>query len=1012
MATATGKQLTDSPSNLKEAIDWILRVTGKDSGGGQGEVAISKLSEQVRKLLEEVEKSASGTGAEITKVKKALDGGKLIINLADGLRQFIGYNGSGNGAPEITGAGIAPSNMATHRLCDAAIAFTIGVLEGCKKKVRGSHDTKLDGVITKLHAKYGTGTEGLKHVAESVKNYLTTGISNWGLVNSLLQEMGKAFDKHLKNSLGDINTVAKAVGDYLKGVFEGSGHGKTWGGKADTAASDLQALVKNFNVSNTYNTNDGSFTQNVKNVETALNVGNNNIVKPLLEAGKKEFLWQLQKGYKSYYQGAQVNTSGWNGDKADEAKTCAQIFLGCIPLIYHCLTPLYWLCLDTKKRWDKYPFSGGGLRNLMVALGYGDAFLGGSTGKTVMTNVATKLKELSSANNATSKPYPEFLTDLTTSFESAIKPSTSLTDQTIPALYHIARLYFRHQHGRHADKTRPPSSIREMLYWLSGLQFSPQYDSLQSHISSVFRNLLGQPPTTPDTQLSLPVADSGATEDSHNTLSAVDLKGYLTMTCLYSPMVLGMIQGPGASQSTSDPWLYTLFCNSAFQFKYPAGAILFNTLSNYTYALQFQLHFLYQQCSNTYTVGCGWRHCRFGKDINKGSNTEVPSHICPGYTCTEISKCKHDGTSSNQSTAECKHNEGAAGKNCGQSAGKASPLQAFLTDKLRGFSRGHPSDPSSHLAFCAGYLCHVPMGFKADDLRAASNGNTQGDNICLTLRPFCGGFNTSLRQLCEKLGCLTKRTPRTLGDLFGFLWHLNGQLFKNERPTLKAMIGKLDTAFGLGTTLSSDFQNNRHLVLTKIWNKIAEIKFKSLQQSKPTILSRSVEAMAPAIPFFYQLFMAKDEDSLPLVLFDLKQQCHKVESSGITHATNGSARHKHNCSSTPADLFSLQTSRCANGTNCGPYLYPLTHSDGATYNPAHASTYLSWVLYLSDDLQSWFQDMLDEFRNIDCKASGCSKPSAPACSHSVGQHGSSPSCQCASVVQCGGTLPLLYRHGF
>ncbi|GIX64574.1 extracellular matrix-binding ebh [Babesia caballi] len=405
---------------------------------------------------------------------------------------------------------------------------------------------------------------------------------------------------------------------------------------------------------------------------------------------------------------------------------------------------------------------------------------------------------------------------------------------------------------------------------------------------------------------------------------------------------------------------------------------------------------------------CGWQECRYGKDINSGSNNSAPSHICNGYNCKN-NQCQHDGSGS---YTQCTHNQGGYGAKCG-TGNSMSPLQALLTDKLKGFSRGHPSDTSSHLAFCSGSTCHVPMGFKAEDLRSEPKNGAQGENICLTLRPLCGGFNTPLRQLSEKLGCLAKRTPRTLGDLFGFTWHLNGQLFKNERPTLEGLIGKFDTAFGMSSSLPDTFTKNPYSAIIELWNHIAKLNPGS-SSSSATGLSLSLEAMAPAIPFLYQLFMARDEDSLPLVLFDLYQQCHKVETVNqggqqkivITHNSPSG----HQCSTSPADLFSLQTSGCSQ-TNCGPYLYPLTHSDGATFAPRHASTYLSWVLYLSDDLQSWFQEMLDEFRNINCTKSGCHGQKCQA-EHGPGQHGSSPSCQCASVVQCGGTLPLLYRHGF
>ncbi|GIX61994.1 extracellular matrix-binding ebh [Babesia caballi] len=316
------------------------------------------------------------------------------------------------------------------------------------------------------------------------------------------------------------------------------------------------------------------------------------------------------------------------------------------------------------------------------------------------------------------------------------------------------------------------------------------------------------------------------------------------------------------------------------------------------------------------------------------------------------------------------------------------PLQAFLTDKLTGFSRGHPSSHSGHLAECSGYFCHVPMGFNPNDLRAASGGNTQGSHISATLKAFCGGFNTPLRQLSEKLGCLTKRTPRTLGDLFGFTWHLNGQLFKSNM-TADDSVKEFFTSLGVSVTGELP-EITADKLLQDINNKIAGL-------GSPSKVIETALSVFPDLPFWYILFMVKPHDSLPVALFKLKS---------TDHNKSGKSKYagEHN------DLYSLYNQMCNEFPNntCGKYLYPLTHSDGATYAPRNASIYLSWVLYLSDDLQSWFQDMLDEFKNIDCKKSGC----RGSCNHSAGQHGTSADCSCPSVVQCGGTLPLLYRHGF
>ncbi|GIX61213.1 variant erythrocyte surface antigen-1 family protein [Babesia caballi] len=612
----------DCPSNLKEAIGWILRVTGRD-GQTPNNGGTDALTDEVKKLLEEVEESGSNLGLEFEKVKEALNtglGGGLITKLAEGLQQFIGYTGSGR----ITGAGIAPSNIATHRLCDATIAFTIAVLE---RIIRNNKN-----VVKSLHDKYGQGPEKLQVVGEKMKSELTSSAFNGTGIDGFVDDIGKEFQKlatGVSNLQGQPANVAQKVGEYLKGVFNG-----TWGNDSGVTSklTELVGKAKMNGDNNIYYPTVNGVSNLIDEVGKMLKPQNSR-VKDALTTGKEEFVWHLEKAYVPYYTPS-ANWPSSNGD--GQQKTCAQIFLGCIPLIYHCLTQLYWLCHD-KGPWAGQRFHdprGSALRNIMVALGYSDYYLNSQQGKIVVNSAMKGFSEFTSAKlegpNAHLKtPYHAFLNTLTNNLNDAINPSSpNLTDQAIPALYHIARLYFRHQHGRNTQKPRPPSSIREMLYWLSGLQFSPQYDSLQSHISSVFRSLLRKPSVKDDAQLSLDVAESGATEDSNNKLSAVDLKGYLTMTCLYSPMVLGRLQGHGVSEESKEPYLHYLFGNG-MDFAYPSGAALLSKLSEYAYALQFQLSFLTQQCFTHNGDGCGWRKCRSDHLASCSSNSMC--HVPMGF---------------------------------------------------------------------------------------------------------------------------------------------------------------------------------------------------------------------------------------------------------------------------------------------------------------------------------------------------------------------------------------------
>ncbi|GIX63236.1 uncharacterized protein BcabD6B2_26710 [Babesia caballi] len=456
----------------------------------------------------------------------------------------------------------------------------------------------------------------------------------------------------------------------------------------------------------------------------------------------------------------------------------------------------------------------------MGSMAFADGILNtGKNGTAVVGAAFSKFTEFKEATQPSDGSFATFTKEL----GEKVSSQSGYTGYPLSVLFYGASCYFRCQQIKHAKlEPKSPSTIREMLYFLAPLPYASVYDELENHITTSL--------STP-----LPVSVSGSAT-KNETMSSSDLLGILVTSCLSCPWVIGTIEGRG----TSEPLLHDLYCNK-MGFTYPSGPTLLNIIAEYVYALQFQRHFLYQQCSNVANT-CGWRECQFGKAIipngSMNSTDSLKSHICSGLKCT-TSNCQHNGTS-----GQCNHNNGGIGANCGKQPMKPSPLQAFLTDRLKGFSRGHPSDPSSHLATCSGHTCHVPMGFESH-LRAGNN--YQGSLISLTLRPLCGGFNTPLRQLFEKLGCLSKRTPRTLGDLFGFLWHLNDQMFKT-RPKMETLAKNLVKAIG---------QNNHPSKVPSFIINILEGLARPHPPPhpspgpSPTGLSRSLETMAPAIPFLY-----------------------------------------------------------------------------------------------------------------------------------------------------------------
>ncbi|GIX61117.1 uncharacterized protein BcabD6B2_05520 [Babesia caballi] len=853
---------TERPSNLKEAIDWILRVTGKDGQGGDSNSAISKLSDAVKGLLKEVKGSTTGLNQDIDKVTQALNtdsGIGLIGKLADGLQQFIGYqSGVSNTKGLITGAGIAPSNIATHRLCDAAIAFTIAVLEGLSKdrsiKDNTGNKQKVNSFISQLSECYGKGPKGLKEIdrgVDKLEQVKGTG-GNKSAFDSIISKVKEGFKSQLKEANEQGHDIDQKVGTYLSAVFQAVS------GSANVT-SQLNTLVSQ--ATPVYDA--AMLNSQIGGVKNALTPpGSQGFAKNVLDAGKKAFMAVLQKRnyvLANYEEASQIK---WNSE-TEKVQTCAKIFLSCIPLMTSGLSYLYWEC---KNGWKAMQFSSGALRGYMMYMGYHSSYLGSSTGGNVIGRIESTFQDSNGAAVEANSTYLKFYNALRTQVNDKLRStSDDIKNYPIAALDFAAQNYFTlKQSNSYGQSTGSPKSIREMLYFLAALPFSPVYEQFDKYITSYFQTLLNNTSGCILQRAHIPPGD---------TLSAADLKGYLTLVSHIAPRILGLIQGPGYKRGNSDePWLFELYSNSIFQFKYSSGAAIFSAISNYSYALQFQLHFLFFMCSNDGNK-CGWQECLYGRSLN-ADTSEVTSYICASLKCSEpVVSCDHNNTS-------CTHNKYDQNEGCGKGSPPSS-LQAFMTDDLKGF-RLHDSEHSSHMSqHLPGSMCHVPMGFKSADLR---KNPAAGGNIYSALSAFCGSPFSPLRQLGEKLGCLTKRTPRLIGDIFGFTWHLKGQLAKT--------LGSFNGA-----------------------NWFGELK-----------------------------------DKLP-------------------------------------------------------FSYELKNDSGQKLNK-----------FLIDDLESGFQELLDEFKNIDCTKTGCRAKSGVthACtSHAPGTHGTDTNtCTCESVVHCGGVLPLLYANGF
>ncbi|GBE62606.1 ribosome binding protein [Babesia ovata] len=137
-------------------------------------------------------------------------------------------------------------------------------------------------------------------------------------------------------------------------------------------------------------------------------------------------------------------------------------------------------------------------------------------------------------------------------------------------------------------------------------------------------------------------------------------------------------------------------------------------LRDYVYACYHQLAFIKSRCYRNTKDG-GWQDCQYGRDVSSFN----------------------------------------------------SPLQAFLTDASDSKFKTYPFDRCN---ICC--KSRVNMGFREKDLPASQ----QTGNFLLTiLSPTCGGEDPLLT-LASYLNCLTRRTPRTTGELVSFFHNFGNSL--------------------------------------------------------------------------------------------------------------------------------------------------------------------------------------------------------------------------------------------
>ncbi|KAG6440183.1 variant erythrocyte surface antigen-1 alpha subunit [Babesia bovis T2Bo] len=652
--------LTEAPTNLKEAIDWVLRVTGRDGKAldkDKGE-CICGLAAAVTDLLQSVElqyhgyegdrKESNGNGPPKKRVTECLNelfslvqglGGTAVVRtyidqLAQVLSALVGWSrieqckngggncksgyGSGHGAPHgQDGCGylvdIKPSNK-----CGTCGCMKWDVSEA-NQNDKGHH--------------LGRGCTRCK--------------DNGGRDACQCSTPGSGC------SAGEECKCAKK-GKCCKCCCNGGQCSAGCAGEKAKCICDKEKQQGKENGGNTYDEEYRihSYTSSYPH-------------KPILI--KDSYVESKRIDVKPYWKDL-INPRGfYPGSASQRRHQCARIFLGSVCLIWSGLTYMYWTGKyhSSSPRWNNHILDGSGLddgtlsqwlqalgfpREMlnnngpknrldkviwdgirdMLYLGFPNTGIGGNSAVHGIDDDANTFRNPAGMN------YAGYIHTVDRgafcSNGNVFKKANdaTITEENINKcgalykLYIISCAYFTGLQNKAPPlaENRTPKTIREILYWLSALPYSKAYPEILQHSKEVMKKVA--PDVGDKKQLSF--YQTGRTAPI--TVHEFNLFAHFQAVTQYCPLVLIGIQGGLHSTNSTTPAIHSLYANTECGFTYPTVSIqAYNQVVHYIRALFYQLYFLRKQCAVKVALGGKWRECRYGQGIvSKG----VISWMCLG----------------------------------------------------------------------------------------------------------------------------------------------------------------------------------------------------------------------------------------------------------------------------------------------------------------------------------------------------------------------------------------------
>ncbi|GBE63371.1 Extracellular matrix-binding ebh [Babesia ovata] len=617
--------------------------------------------------------------------------------------------------------------------------------------------------------------------------------------------------------------------------------------------------------------------------------------------GLSAFVGEFGGAYVSRYSGAQCREA--------DADKYAKVLLSIIPMTHEALSNLAEKCGNNWRSYKICKLTGddrdNGLGNYLTKCGF-----------KVSPTDGLQVGELQNrfSGGAVHELLASPVADVTTKMLVGGKPAENGINvvDLVALFYNMLCRYLQVCHLKVHESPRYPCTVRDMLSWLSGLQYTPVADKLPDHC----RALLNRKCDDNDA----PNRDDDVMAQCINSLPYV-----IASACSHADSLLIAIQGHGRGFDLAAYPYSVDFANNTAQLHYPADPDeLLEMMRGIVCRLCSVLYFLYAQCCRTTATTKGWRECHYGR--------QVPSSH---WQCNTFDRQATDAT-----------------HNCPPT----SPLQSFLTDSCSGLlpHKLRAVDMAIECADCPsnqpGQQCLTPLGFW--DLGLAASVERTGKDLANSLGYFCSDADACLSQLCRTLRLLCPSAPQSLGDVFALFFQMlrmwnhesSRRAYSHHESYLTHLSDEaIDKLFPLWTQLHGSYQNSN---LTNALKALAGHDHDNSGHNALSSLSAEPPCQSPSgcAPFLQPLalhanhtFPQKHAQLYVSWIVWLAWQLWELLES-LLDALNNIDCTAHGCATClcqPSNHNDKDSCHCPSLVECGGPL-PTLYRYGFTYRNAHA----------------------------------------------------------------------------